>query len=141
MSNEIIRILLVDDHKMVRDAWKMILEHNPRFVVIADCDNGHTAIAQAQQLVPDIMLVDINMSPLNGFAVTEQILQKMPAMKIIGLSANNQPQYATRMLALGAWGYLTKTTSIEEITHGIIEVHTGKFYICEEIKRNIPPAE
>lgn len=141
MNTEPIRIILVDDHKMVRESWKMLLENNPRFRVVADCDNGHTAIELAHQHNPDVMLVDINMSPLNGFAVTERIVEKTPCVKIIGISVNNQPSYALRMVKLGAKGYLTKTTSLEEIQHGIMEVHNGRFYICEEVRKNMPPAE
>lgn len=141
MSKEPIRIMLVDDHKIVRKSWKSLLENNPRFQVIADCDNGQSAIEQAEKLIPDIMLVDINMSPLNGFTVTERVLETNPSIKIIGLSVNNQPKYAIKMVELGARGYLTKTSSLEEINHGILEVHKGEFYICEEVTRNMPAAE
>lgn len=141
MRNESIRIILVDDHELVRKSWKMLLENNPRMEVVADCENGSTAIEQAQKLSPDIILVDINMSPDNGFVITEKLVQMMPSLKIIGLSANNQPKYASRMMELGARGYLTKTSSLEEINHGINEVHEGRFYICNEIKRHLPPSE
>lgn len=141
MSNDPIRIILVDDHKLVRESWKILLENNPRFRVIADCDNGHTAVENAEKLIPDVMLVDINMSPMNGFAVTERILETMPSMKIIGMSVNNQPKYAVRMVELGARGYLTKTSSLEEINHGIMEVYNGEFYICDEVRKNMPPSE
>lgn len=140
MKNEPIRIILVDDHKLVRKSWKILLENNPRFQVVADCDNGYSAIEQAKEFLPDIMLVDINMSPLNGFMVTEQVLEKVPSTKIIGLSVNNQAKYANKMVALGARGYLTKTSPLDEINHGIIEVHDGNLYICEEVKRHMPPA-
>jgi DNA-binding NarL/FixJ family response regulator len=141
MSKEPIRIMLVDDHQIVRKSWKSLLENNPRFQVIADCDNGQSAIEQAEELIPDIMLVDINMSPLNGFTVTERVLETTPSIKIIGLSVNNQPKYAIKMVELGARGYLTKTSSLEEINHGILEVHKGEFYICEEVTRNMPASE
>lgn len=141
MNNAPIRIVLVDDHKLVRESWKILLENNPCFKVIADCDNGYTAIEHAENLIPDIMLVDINMTPMNGFAVTERILETMPSMKIIGMSVNNQPKYAVRMVELGARGYLTKTSSLEEINHGILEVHKGEFYICDEVRKNMPPSE
>lgn len=140
MKNEPIRIILVDDHKLVRKSWKTLLENNPRFQVVADCDNGHSAIEQAEEFAPDIMLIDINMSPLNGFMVTERVLEKFPKVKIIGLSVNNQVKYANKMVALGARGYLTKTSPLDEINQGIIEVHDGNLYICQEVKRHMPPA-
>ncbi len=141
MNNEPIRIILVDDHKLVRKSWKTLLENNPRFRVVADCDNGHSAIEQAEEFAPDIMLVDINMSPLNGFSVTERLLEKLPGIKIIGLSVNNQAKYANKMIALGARGYLTKTSPLDEINRGIQEVQNGNVYICEEVKRHMPPSE
>lgn len=141
MNNHPIRIILVDDHPLVREAWKLLLGNNPRFRVIADLDNGQDGIEQARELIPDIMLVDINMYPVNGFAVTKQVMETHPSIKIIGLSVNNQPGYAYRMTELGARGYLTKTSPIQEISHAILEVHRGEIYICEEIKRNMPPTE
>ncbi|MBI5858662.1 MAG: response regulator transcription factor [Sphingobacteriales bacterium] len=137
MLNTPIRIILVDDHKAVRKSWKALLENNPLFKIIADCENGDSAINEAERLHPDIMLVDINMSPLNGFMVTQKVLEKVPDVKIIGLSVNNLPKYADKMIALGAKGYLTKTSALEEIFYGIIRVYNGEIFICEEVKKQI----
>lgn len=138
MANDPIRIILVDDHKEVRRSWRALLENNPRFHVIADCDNGDQAVDAALQTPPDIMLIDLNISPASGFMVTQKVLEKLPDVKIIGLSVNNQPKYADRMIELGARGYLTKTSPWEEINQGIVEVFKGKIYICNEIKRQNP---
>lgn len=140
MNANIIRIVLVDDHSLVRSSWKDLLENNPRLKIVGDYENGQKAIEESMDLAPDIMLVDINMSPMNGFAVAEKVKQLMPEVKIIGISANNQPKYASKMLELGAKGYLTKTSSLQEINKGIIEVYNGKIYICEEIKKHMPDA-
>lgn len=141
MSNDPIRIILVDDHKLVRHSWKILLESNPRFNVIAECENGAKAIELAKKHTPDIMLVDINMAPMNGFVVTQKVVEKAPSVRIIGLSVNNLPNYALRMLKIGAKGYLTKTSPLEEINEGIIQVFNGQKYVCEEIKRNMQPDE
>jgi len=141
MSNPPIRIMLVDDHKIVREAWKMLLDNNPRFQVISICENGQSAIEEAQKLNPDIMLIDVNMSPVNGFTVTEKVMQLKLPVKIIGLSINNQFTYANRLLGLGARGFITKTSSLEEINHGILEVYNGECYICKEVRKNMPPGE
>ncbi|OSZ80215.1 hypothetical protein CAP36_02890 [Chitinophagaceae bacterium IBVUCB2] len=138
MRNERIRIVLVDDHELVRQSWKMLLENNPRLEVVADFENGQAVIDQVQKISPDIILVDINMSPENGFVITEKLMGLIPSLKIIGLSANNQPKYASRMIEVGARGYLTKTSSLEEINQGIIEVYEGRLYICDEIKKHMP---
>jgi two-component system invasion response regulator UvrY len=139
MSNSPIRIMLVDDHKIAREAWKMLLENNPLFQVISVCENGQSAIEEAQKLNPEIMLVDVNMSPVNGFIVTQKIMELNLPVKIIGLSINNQSIYANRMFELGARGFITKTSSLEEINHGILEVYKGERYICNEVRKNMPP--
>jgi len=87
------------------------------------------------------MLVDINMSPLNGFELTKRVAEELPAVKVIGLSVNNQPKYAIRIVKMGARGYLTKSSTLEEINHGILEVYKGNIYFCEEIKKHLPPAD
>lgn len=139
MNSSLIKIILVDDHKLVRQLWVGILESNPMFQVLADCDNGDDAIQKTNELKPDILLVDINMSPTNGFAVTTKVLAESPTVKIIGLSVNNQPKYAIKMLELGGKGYFTKTSSLAEITKGIVEVFNGKTYICDEVRKFMPP--
>ncbi len=141
MSTTPIRIILADDHKLVRESWKALLENNPGFRVVADCDNGIDAVQEAKRLLPDIMLVDINMSPDNGYSVTRQLTAELPSVRVIGMSVNNQPKYAVKMVELGARGYLTKTSSLEEITHGIKEVYNGNIYICEEIRKHLTPSE
>lgn len=137
MNTVPIRIMLIDDHKIVRESWKMLLENNAAFTVVGECPNGDNAVEMANELLPDIILVDINMTPHNGFTVTERILASLPSIRIIGLSANNQPKYATKMLALGARGYMTKTSSLEEINIGILQVYNGEIYVCEEVRKHI----
>ena len=132
-----IRIILVDDHKLIRESWKMLLENNSGIEVIADCDNGYEAFELSKELLPDILLVDINMSPLNGFSLTEKMTETLPDVKVIGLSVSNQPKYASRMISLGAKGFLTKTSSLEEIQQGIMKVNTGEVYICDEIRKQL----
>lgn len=140
MNVPVIRIVLADDHQMIRESWRMLLENNPRFKVVADCANGQEAISSTKMHQPDILLIDINMHPVNGFEVTRQVADEMPRVRIIGMSVNNQPKYATKMMELGAHGYLTKTSTLEEIHHGILEVYLGKRYICEEVRLHMPPS-
>lgn len=134
-----IRIILIDDHKLVRESWKMLLESNPLFKVIALCEDGRSGIETVQKENPDIVLVDVSMTPLDGFVVTEKILEINPSIKVIGISISNQPIFANRMLESGAKGFITKTSTLEEINHGIMEVYKGEKYISKEIKKNIPP--
>jgi two-component system, NarL family, invasion response regulator UvrY len=139
MTTPQIRIVLADDHQLIRESWRMLLENNPRFKVVADCSNGHDAIRCISEHSPDILLVDINMQPLNGFEVVRQVVVNNPAVRIIGMSVNNQPKYATRMVEMGARGFLTKTSSLSEIHHGIEQVYNGEVYICDEVRSLMPP--
>lgn len=137
MSKALISVILVDDHKIIRNLYKKYLESSKLFKVIADFEDGITAIEAVKTIAADIILVDINMSPVNGLYVTENVLKHNPNQKIIALSVKNQPAYAHHMLELGAKGYLTKTSPIEEIIDGIQEVCKGKTYICKEVRKKI----
>jgi DNA-binding NarL/FixJ family response regulator len=137
MNKSKIRIMLVDDHRLILESWKILLDNDPRFSIVAECESGAKAIREAAALKPDIILMDINMFPINGFEATEKILANYPLIKVIGVSINNQPGYANRIMKLGAKGFVTKGSSFEELTHAIIEVHQGSEYICEEIRRNM----
>ena len=137
MNSPQIRIMLVDDHELVRGSWKLLLKQNSRFSVIAECKNGAEAIDEVHRLAPDIVLMDINMSPVNGLEATERITQKNPSARIIGLSINSQPIYARKMMKAGAFGYVTKNSTLQEMTHAIIEVHNGRQYICEEVREKM----
>jgi len=129
-----ITILIVDDHKLIRDTWSFILNSDPRFQVIAETDSGEKAIELAKTNQPDIILMDINMSPMNGFEATKEIRKLSTDSKIIGVSMHSQPAYAKKMLQMGAVGYITKNSSKEEMINAINEVAQGNKYICQEVK-------
>ena len=135
MSTELIRIILVDDHKLVRESLCLLLGYDPRFSIIKECDNGQDAIDLARTLLPDIMLVDVNMSPINGFEVVKNVMATHPNTKIIGISVNNHPQYVEHMLSIGARGFVTKGSPLEEMTNAIIAVYEGKQYVSGDILR------
>jgi DNA-binding NarL/FixJ family response regulator len=134
---EKISVLIADDHKLIRDTWSYILNNDPRFLVIAECGDSEQAVEAAKVNRPNIVLMDINMTPISGFEATEKIRKVSPASKIIGVSMHSQPAYAKKMLQIGARGYVTKNSSKEEMMKAIMEVHLGNKYICEEIKNNI----
>lgn len=133
MQFESIRIIIVDDHQMVRETWRMLLHDQSGIEVIRECASGAEAIAAAPDLNPDIMLMDINMTPVNGFEATRKIMKQCPHIRIIGVSVNNQPGYARNIMQLGARGYVTKNSSREEMVRAIHEVMRGKIYVCEEV--------
>lgn len=138
---EKITILLVDDHKLIRDSWSFILNSDPRFSVIAETSSGEEAIEIAAQKKPMIILMDVNMTPVNGFDATKQIQKVSPSSKVIAVSMHTMPAYAKRMMQLGAMGYVTKNSSKDEMIAAIIEVSEGKKYICEEVKNILAQQE
>ncbi len=127
-------ILIVDDHKLIRDTWSFILNSDPNFQVIAETDNGQESIELARKHNPDVILMDINMSPMNGFDATKEIRKVSSDSRIIGVSMHSQPAYAKKMLQIGAMGYVTKNSSRNEMITAINEVAKGNKYICNEVK-------
>ncbi|MEP7278279.1 MAG: response regulator transcription factor [Bacteroidota bacterium] len=131
---EKITILIADDHKLIRETWTYILNSDERFEVVAECGDAEQAVELAKELSPNIILMDINMAPFNGFEATEQIRKVSPDSKVIGVSMHSQPAYAKKMLQVGARGYVTKNSSKEEMFNAITEVNNGHKYVCDEIK-------
>jgi DNA-binding NarL/FixJ family response regulator len=124
----------VDDHKLIRDSWSFILNSDPRFLVIGETNSGDEAIEIAKNKRPQIVLMDVNMTPLNGFEATKLVRKYSPGSKVIGISMHSMPAYARRMLQMGAMGYVTKNSSKDEMIEAIIEVNSGKKYVCDEVK-------
>jgi DNA-binding NarL/FixJ family response regulator len=138
---EKITILLVDDHKLIRESWSFILNSDPRFLVIGETSNGDEAVEIAKNIRPNIVLMDVNMTPVNGFDATKQIRKYSPGSKVIGISMHTMPAYARRMLQMGAMGYVTKNSSKDEMIAAIVEVNNGKKYVCEEVKNILAQQE
>ncbi|MFI5131031.1 MAG: response regulator [Chitinophagales bacterium] len=136
-----ISILLVDDHKLIRDSWSFILNSDQRFTVIGETNNGDSAIEMVTKINPDIILMDVNMAPVNGFDATRQIMKLSPSSKVIAVSMHTMPAYAKRMMQLGAMGYVTKNSSKDEMIKAILEVYEGKKYICDEVKNILAQKE
>jgi len=128
-----VRIIIVDDHFHVREAWSWVLNQVPGINVIAQCANGREAIETAKKLQPDVILMDINMEPVNGIEATRAIREFAPDIKIIGVSVQAERSYVNEMLRNGANGYVTKNSSSTEMITAIDEVLAGKTYLCEEI--------
>lgn len=128
-----INILLVEDHPLIRKAWKFLLNQDFRFQVIGECESGEDAIELTGILHPDIIIIDSDLRGMNVLEATEKIVGLHPDTKIIGLSFHVLPEYAWKMIQQGASGYLTKCSPPSEIFKAILEVHQGNFYICKEM--------
>lgn len=127
-------ILLVDDHKLIRESWDIVLSTDPRFEVIGETSDVQQAVNLAATHQPHLILMDINMTPINGFEATKLMLKHAPQSQVIGISMHSMPAYARRMFQVGARGYVTKNSSKDELFRAIDEVLAGNKYICEEIK-------
>ena len=128
-----IRILLADDHKITRQGLRSLLEKQKDMEVVAEADNGRSAVQLAAELDPDIIIMDVTMPDLNGVEAAKQILAKSPEIKIIALSMHSDALFVTEMLKSGASGYLLKDCAFEELTRAIRTVADDKTYLSPAI--------
>lgn len=124
-----IRIILADDHQIVRQGLRMLLEAEPDMVVIAEACNGREVLKQAQELLPDLIIMDVTMPELNGIEATRQILAIAPGIKVIALSMNSDSRFVLNMFRSGVSGYLLKECSQGELVKAIHTVIKEKTYL------------
>lgn len=129
-----IRIVLADDHDLMRTTIEEILSQHTHLQVVASCKNGEHAIEQTLLLQPHFLLVDVVMKQVNGLEVTRRIKEALPETKIIAISSHNNPAYAQAFLELGANGFLTKTSIATELLIALQTINDGGRYLCHEIK-------
>ena len=129
-----IKIFIVDDHTLLREAWKMALASDDAFTIVGEAGNGEEAVEMIPKLRPDVITMDINLPGINGIETTKQVRKMLPGVKVLGISLHSQPSYARKMMQAGAMGYVTKNSSKEEMFKAITEIHQGRKYVCQEIK-------
>jgi len=129
----VITILIVDDNRFMRETLSFLISHEIEFELTGEAKSGEEAIRLNTLLTPDIILMDINMSPVNGFDTSRRILKERPSTKIIGISVHREISYADQMILLGGKGYITKSSPRQEIIHAIKEVYQNKNYISEDV--------
>jgi DNA-binding NarL/FixJ family response regulator len=128
-----IRIILADDHTIVRHGLSKLLQQEKDMEVIAQAKDGHTTVELVKEMSPDIVVMDIGMPDLNGIDATRQIVRDHPKVKIIGLSMHSGRKFVEEMLKAGASGYLLKDCAIEELTVAINTVMSGKTYLSPAV--------
>ncbi len=128
-----IRILLVDDHKMLLHSLKKAIGQEAGLSVVAQADNGREAVKLSRECDPDIIIMDISMPELNGIEAVRQIIKERPQQKILTLSMHADKHYIMGMLRAGVSGYLLKTNAFEELAYAIRQVAGGNFYVTPEI--------
>ncbi|MEP6948155.1 MAG: response regulator transcription factor [Ginsengibacter sp.] len=129
-----ITLVIVDDHKLLREMWRRIFAGNQEIEIVGESGEFNEAIELIKIKRPDIVLLDINLPPASGMDAVPLIRKFIPGTKIIAISSHTNPVYAKKMLQLGAKGYVTKNSSSQEILEAINEVMIGKKYVCSEIK-------
>ena len=132
-----IKIILADDHCLVRTGLRRLLDDVDDITVVAEAENGKEAIIQVNEHQPDVALLDINMPELDGIKTTEFLRRDFPELKIIIISMHNDELFPQRLFKAGANAYLTKDTSINEITYAIYEVMASRNYICTEVAQKL----
>lgn len=130
-----IRVLLADDHTLVRQGLRRILESHPDLVVIAEAASGLDAVELARRHRPDVAVVDIAMGELNGIDATSQILRHSPRTAVLILSMHRDERYVTRAVKAGARGYLLKDTVEEQLIRAIYVVHEGKSFFSPAVAK------
>jgi DNA-binding NarL/FixJ family response regulator len=132
-----ITILLVEDHTIVREGFRKMLELETGLEVVGEAQNGREGIALAEKLKPAVILMDVAMPLLNGLEATRQILKLLPAAKIIMLSAHSDYAYVQNAIEAGAAGFLLKQTSTHDVCRAIREVAAGKTFFSPAIARQL----
>lgn len=135
MSTSKVRVLLVDDHPLMRAAVKGLLNAEPGIDVVAEADNGATAVQLAQELRPDVVIMDVSLPQIGGAEATKQILAANPEVRVLVLSAHQEPAFARLLLDNGAAGYVPKRCAGDELVRAIRIVMTGGTYLDPSLAR------
>lgn len=128
-----IRVLLVDDHKIIRDGLRALMTRQNHLEVAGEADDGKKAVEMAIQLQPDVVILDLSLPRLNGIEAAEQIKQEAPGVKIIALSMHSDRRFIVGVLRAGAAGYLMKGCSFEDLDAAIRAVAKGWKYLSPEV--------
>jgi DNA-binding NarL/FixJ family response regulator len=124
-----IRILLVDDHKILRTGLRSLLQSQQNLEIVGEADNGRRAIELTKLLSPDVVIMDVGMPDLNGFEATGQVVAQVPKAKVLALSMHSDKRFVRRMFQAGAMGYLLKDASFDDLITAIQAVASNRIYL------------
>jgi DNA-binding NarL/FixJ family response regulator len=128
-----IKIILADDHKIVREALKNLLAQDSAFDIVGEADNGWAAVELTRKLSPDLVIMDVGMPDLNGIEATRKILAQSPEVNVLALSMHSDKKFVTQMFKAGAKGYILKDCAFEELLRAIRTVLVNRIYISPGI--------
>jgi DNA-binding NarL/FixJ family response regulator len=128
-----VRILLADDHKIIREGLRSLIEKQPDMEVVAETQDGLTAVRLTQKLSPDVVIMDIGMPEMNGIEATREIVSSAKSIRIIALSMHSDKRFVLEMLKAGASGYLLKDSAFEELVSAIHTVMSGQRYLSPKV--------
>jgi len=131
-EDDMIKVLLADDHSIVRAGLRRLVEESPDMEVVAEAADGRNAIQQIHKTRPDVAVVDISMPDMDGLEVISQLQSIYPKLPIIILTMYEEEQYVVRAFEAGAMGYLTKRSAPEQLVKAIRKVHAGYRYLTDE---------
>jgi DNA-binding NarL/FixJ family response regulator len=133
----VITALLVDDHAVVRDGLRALLQAQPDMEVVGDASNGRDAVSQARQLHPDVVIMDIAMPKMNGVEATYQVRRACPSAQVVILSMHSTREHIFQGLQAGARGYLLKESAGAEVVDAVRAVHSGDRYLSRKIAATV----
>ncbi len=128
-----IKILLADDHRIMREGLRCLIEKEADLKVVAEAADGRTAVRLAREVSPDMVIIDITMPDLNGIEATQQILSEAPNIKVLAVSMHSDDQFVTGMVRAGASGYFLKDCAADELVYAIRAVIAGEIYLSPKI--------
>jgi len=128
-----VRILLADDHGIIRQGLCSLLEKQPDMEVVGEADDGQKALELVRQLVPDVVIMDVTMPNLNGVGATSQITNEFPEVKVLALSIHSNKRFVSDMLKAGASGYILKECLFDELIEAIRTITSGNIYFSPRI--------
>lgn len=130
-----IRVLLADDHKLMRSGLRLLVEQQPEFRVVGEAGDGRQAVALAVELKPDVAVLDIGMPELNGIEAAHQITEQLPETAVVMLSMHSDESYVLRALKAGARGYLLKDSAEADLVQAILAVREGKSFFSPAVSQ------
>jgi DNA-binding NarL/FixJ family response regulator len=137
MQNKKIRILLADDHSVVREGFRAILDSQPDLRVVAEAGNGKEAVTLSEQLQPDIVVMDVTMPELNGIEATRRICEVAPRTRVLALSMHRDAVYVREILKAGAKGYLLKASPKADMLGAIRSIARGEGYLSPAVSESV----